>query len=583
MRGLNRFCSLVVLRQVFAVACALFAAVQMALADIGNPEPADVGTKGTAFGKKVKGNLGERMMDDFYTSSGYTKVDCSVGVNGADGLYVTYNKDGTVDNVIFSECKTDTAQLGRIDSGKGPYQGSKEYYLRKIDEKIAALERGPQTPENAKQLKQLKQIRRKVQAGDFRSRLFKMSHETRNGKTYLKMQTYDLDFKKGPNTPPTATAKGRPALIDMTSPDAELTPYYRNRRNKFFENLADELVDRTNKGGYGIKKPLTRQRARAIAAEIKKAYQTGGITSPNDLIVWVARECGIGVEEAAEIVEKSLGKGTTSGSKANNIKLSKKSRLNVDLQQKDFVKCNYREAKIGGRIVKVVDVPVVTRGGVMESAEIVARRSPLEAAAVRAAFAAPRKTLIKSGAKNFVKAGTKATLKEGVSHAAKDSDEFLKSPAGEGLIAGIVTFVIDEGIAIVEYSEGDLAKDQFVQKTVFNTAKSGVMGGAMMGVASATLSAGLPFWAALGANFAVCIVIEKGSEYIWAEVEKEYGVLPGVTDDELLYTLPPCVRNRHVWVEDLDEKKMEKRRIDNRKIFDDGAPTDFEQTGQSFY
>ena len=79
------------------------------MADQGNPETANVDSKGVAFGKKVKGDLGERMMDDFYTSSGYTKVDCSVGVNGADGVYVTFTEDGTVKDVIFSECKTGSA------------------------------------------------------------------------------------------------------------------------------------------------------------------------------------------------------------------------------------------------------------------------------------------------------------------------------------------------------------------------------------------------------------------------------------------------------------------------------------------
>ena len=113
-------------RQVLFVALALCMGVAIVQADPSNLASAGVDSRGTAFGKKVKGDLGERMMDDFYTSSGYEKVDCSVGVNGADGVYVTRNADGTIDNVIVSESKTDTAQLGRLDSGTGPYQGSQE-------------------------------------------------------------------------------------------------------------------------------------------------------------------------------------------------------------------------------------------------------------------------------------------------------------------------------------------------------------------------------------------------------------------------------------------------------------------------
>ena len=285
--------------------------VVLSIVQIANAEPSDIGngaadSKGIALGKKVKGDLAERMMDDFYLGSGYEKVDCSVGVNGADGVYVTRNADGTIDNVIVSECKTDTAQLGRLDSGKGPYQGSQEYYLRKIDEKIQALEKGPKTPETTRQINELKQIRRKIVYGDYRSRLFKMTHETHEGKTFIRLQTYELVFENGPNEKPVVRSKGRPAMIDMSSPDSALSPYKRAIRRRYYENLVEELLERTKKGGYGISRPLTRAEAMEIVSKLKLAYESGEVTTKNDLIIFIATECQLDYDAAEELVEKSL-------------------------------------------------------------------------------------------------------------------------------------------------------------------------------------------------------------------------------------------------------------------------------------
>ena len=520
MSGRKRFISVVVLRHIIVVVCTIFVVYQMALAEIGNQDPAGIGTKGVAFGKKVKGNLGERMMDDFYTSSGYTKIDCSVGVNGADGVYVTYNSEGTVDNVIFSECKTDTAQLGRIDGGEGAYQGSREYYIRKVDEKIAALERGPKTPETAKQIKALKQIRRKAEVGDCRSRLFRMSHEVRDGKTYVKMQSYELDFKNGPKARPTAIAKGRPSMIDMTSPDVELSPYYRARRNNYLDNLVDELVDRTKKGGYGVKKPLTEKEARAIVAETKNAYQTGSISSKDDLIKWLAKKCGIGDGTAKEIVEKGFVEGTSSKSVA----------IVADEEVDDLA----RKMKVG-RMFKTSPIAQAYERNVVKASENIANRlnTALEKTLTRDQRLA--KSLAAKGCaeiKTTVGIMQTIQLQDGsVVKVLHVPVENVAKGVNAGLMAGVMTFIISEGVTGYCYFKGDITKDKFVLESAKNLTASILIGTATFVAVALGASPWGPVVLAIGiGTYLLCDIafsrLERAIEYRRFHIEDMLGEFP---------------------------------------------------------
>lgn len=524
-------------RQVLFVALALCMGVAIVQADPSNLASAGVDSRGTAFGKKVKGDLGERMMDDFYTSSGYEKVDCSVGVNGADGVYVTRNADGTIDNVIVSESKTDTAQLGRLDSGTGPYQGSQEYYLRKIDEKIRVLEKEPRTPEVERMIKDLKQIRRKIVYGDYRSRLFRMNIEVHNGKTYMKMQTSELVFDAGPNARPTATARGRPAMIDMTSPDSELSPYYRARRKQYYTNLKDELIERMKKGGYGISKPLTKKEAQKVVDELKAAYESGGIRSKNDLISKMAKECGVGVDEAEEIVAESFATKSTSASKTSSIDSKPVKKLS-EMGEPKACPAKVREVKVGGKVIKQVEVPVVRENGrLYPAAEYMAKN--------------PGKQL-SAGAK-LVKGGVKQGGKSVIVKGSGEINEWLASPAGQGVCAGTLTFLIKEGEAVVAYADGSMEDDEFHRRTAVNAGVAVTEGASVYGVA--TILEGAPAIISIGAFIGVSIVIEQAGEYVWYQIDREVGTFPGISVDELLFEVDESIRNRRTLLDDLNSQE----------------------------
>lgn len=111
---------------------------------------------------KLKGNIAEKLMDWYFKSSGWTKINGEIGVNGIDGLYVKYDKLGNVSDVLISESKYNTSQLGKTLDGK---QTSKDWILKKIE--ILELAH----PDN----KAYGQIKALVSEDKYRARLFKLS------------------------------------------------------------------------------------------------------------------------------------------------------------------------------------------------------------------------------------------------------------------------------------------------------------------------------------------------------------------------------------------------------------------------
>lgn len=74
----------------------------------------------------IKSNASEQLMDEYFKKSGWEKL--KVGVNGIDGLYVKRDKDGNITNVLMSESKYNTSQLGDTKDGK---QMSKDWILKR--------------------------------------------------------------------------------------------------------------------------------------------------------------------------------------------------------------------------------------------------------------------------------------------------------------------------------------------------------------------------------------------------------------------------------------------------------------------
>ncbi|WNL16890.1 hypothetical protein QUR79_03720 [Arcobacter cryaerophilus gv. pseudocryaerophilus] len=97
---------------------------------------------------KIKGNASEQLMDEYFKKSGWEKVEGEVGVNGIDGLYVKRDKDGNITNVLMSESKYNTSQLGDTKDGK---QMSKDWILKKLDN----LERAHPDNQDYSQIKEL--------------------------------------------------------------------------------------------------------------------------------------------------------------------------------------------------------------------------------------------------------------------------------------------------------------------------------------------------------------------------------------------------------------------------------------------
>jgi hypothetical protein len=84
----------------------------------------------TAVNHKV-GELNERVMNAYYTSSGWRQLPGEVGRNGIDGLFVRYRRDGSVRDVLVSESKYNFSPLGNTQHGR---QMSQQWTLKKIDD-----------------------------------------------------------------------------------------------------------------------------------------------------------------------------------------------------------------------------------------------------------------------------------------------------------------------------------------------------------------------------------------------------------------------------------------------------------------
>lgn len=82
---------------------------------------------------KLKGDIAENLMDAYFLKNGWKKLEVEVGRNGIDGLYVKFDKEGNITQVMVVESKYGTSQLGETQSGT---QMSKEWLLKKLDDLI---------------------------------------------------------------------------------------------------------------------------------------------------------------------------------------------------------------------------------------------------------------------------------------------------------------------------------------------------------------------------------------------------------------------------------------------------------------
>lgn len=111
---------------------------------------------------KKSGDITENMMNSYFRSSGWTKLEGEIGNKGIDGLFIKRNKKGEIIDVLVVESKYNKSSLMNRNSGK---QMSKTWII----DNISKLEK--QYPDN----KSYKEIKILIEKDQYRARLWKMN------------------------------------------------------------------------------------------------------------------------------------------------------------------------------------------------------------------------------------------------------------------------------------------------------------------------------------------------------------------------------------------------------------------------
>jgi hypothetical protein len=106
------------------------------------------------------GFVNEFLMNKYFTSTGWKKIEGEVGRNGIDGLFVK-TKNGKIVDVLIAESKYNKSQLGNTKYGR---QMTKEWALKKIDDLIKKY------PDNVEYIT----IKRHIENDNYRALLWQM-------------------------------------------------------------------------------------------------------------------------------------------------------------------------------------------------------------------------------------------------------------------------------------------------------------------------------------------------------------------------------------------------------------------------
>jgi len=111
----------------------------------------------------VNGYATECVMNHFYTTTGWIRIEGEVGRNGIDGLY--YKLDhGNIKEILVAESKWNKSRLGRSGKGKLLKQMSKKWVLKTLDRLI-----------KYKPLPKYQTIKKLIQNNQYRARLFRLA------------------------------------------------------------------------------------------------------------------------------------------------------------------------------------------------------------------------------------------------------------------------------------------------------------------------------------------------------------------------------------------------------------------------
>jgi len=179
----------------------------------------------------VNGYATECVMDYFYTSSGWHKIEGEVGRNGLDGLYIKKEK-GIVRDVLVAESKWNTSRLGRSGKNKLTKQMSQKWVLRSLNrlKKFGTIE-------------DYEVIKRFVEHNQYRARLFKLLPV---GNDRIQIKLYKIK-NKGFNTYDVFPEKDLKSIVLSTpknSFEKNIIEAYNYCRRTGLDKYLSDLTDR---------------------------------------------------------------------------------------------------------------------------------------------------------------------------------------------------------------------------------------------------------------------------------------------------------------------------------------------------
>ena len=195
----------------------------------------------------VNGASAECVMRQFYTQSGWIRVEGEIGRQGIDGLYYK-KKNGVIKDVLVAESKWNTSRLGRSGKNKAVKQMSQEWVLRAIDKLI---KKNPSMPYDT--------LRQFINHDQYRARLFRLKPLRDN---QIQITIYKIKNKGLKAFDETMDTQLKPISINnpRNSFEVKIVNAYNTCRSQYLHKylgvLRNSEIDRLLKDNYIQKKDI---------------------------------------------------------------------------------------------------------------------------------------------------------------------------------------------------------------------------------------------------------------------------------------------------------------------------------------
>lgn len=195
----------------------------------------------------VNGASTECVMHQFYTQSGWTRIEGQIGRNGIDGLYYKRN-NGQIKEVLVAESKWNKSRLGLSGQGKTVKQMSQEWILKTLDKLVKKMDTDT-----------YRTIRSFISHDQYRARLFRMKPVGDNSIQITIFSIKNKGFKSFKEIVDTQLPP-----IDIHKPknsfEVRIVNAYNTCRkeniHKYLEFLSDKEIDHLLLGNYIQKKDI---------------------------------------------------------------------------------------------------------------------------------------------------------------------------------------------------------------------------------------------------------------------------------------------------------------------------------------